>query len=306
VKSSSRSLARNGSSHKRPRGTFETLEARLALAVDLGFAGAFQTLGGPATEIYASSGHNDGRGGGMVTDGAGNRYVTVNGTFDHIVDLDPGPAVQAVTMDAALVKLAPNGAVVWKVALNATGPASSPAVRILHAVDADQNVYLVGDFRGTVDFDPGPGVFNVASNGGGTDYGFYMAKLNSAGQLQWLRTLAANELTPNRVAVDGAGNLVIASNFTALTSDPPMDVDAGPGTVLVQEKGRYDLVVLKYSTDGNFVWARQIGNAGASQFGNIPALGVNNQNDVFIVGFTRAHWISTPAPEPTTLRTMTP
>ena len=97
---------------------------------------------------------------------------------------------------------------------------------------------MVGDFRGTIDVDPGPGVMNVTSTAGGTDYGFYMAKLNSAGQLQWVRTLAANELTPFRIAVDGAGNLIVASNFTALATDPPMDVDAGPGQFLVQEKGR--------------------------------------------------------------------
>jgi len=38
-----------------------------------------------------------------------------------------------------------------------------------------------------------------------------------------------------------------------------MDVDPGPGQVFVQQKaanGGSDLLVLKYSTDGNFVWTR--------------------------------------------------
>ena len=107
------------------RGAFEPLEARLALSADLAFAGVFQTVGGPSTAIYSSSSPLDNKGGGMVTDGAGNRYVTVNGTFsDHIIDLDPGPAVNAATMDAGLVKLDPNGAVLWTAPLNATGPNS--------------------------------------------------------------------------------------------------------------------------------------------------------------------------------------
>ena len=152
------------------------------------------------------------------------------------------------------------------------------------AVDANQNVYLVGDFRGTIDVDPGPGVTNVTSTANGTDYGYYMAKLNSAGELQWVRTLAANELTPVRVDVDSDGNLIVASNFTALPTDPPMDVDAGPGQFLVQEKGDYDLVVLKYSTNGDFVWARQFGNTGSSQFGNVPTLGVNAQGHIYVSG----------------------
>ncbi len=284
---------RRSPSATRARARFETLEARLALSVNLGFAGAFDIIGGSAGGIYTSSGPNSGKGDGLVTDSAGNRYVTVNGAF-HIssydpfeasenIDLDPGPGVNATNMTAGLVKLDPNGAVVWKAAFSATGGAGGP-VRIVPAVDANQNVYLVGDFRGTVDFDPGPGVANVTSTANGNDYAFYMMKLNSSGQLQWVRSLAANELTPFRVDVDGAGNLIVASNFTAVPSDPPMDVDAGPGQFLVQEKGDYDLVVLKYSTDGNFVWARQFGNTGSSQYGNVPTLGVNAQGNVFVSG----------------------
>ena len=124
----------------------------------------------------------------MVTDVSGNSYVTINGGGDQGVDLDPGPALNAVTLDAGLVKLDPSGALVWAAAFNATGGAS-PYVRIVHAVDADQNVYLVGDFRGTVDFDPGLGVMNVTSSQAGAESSVYLSKLNSAGELQWVHTL---------------------------------------------------------------------------------------------------------------------
>ena len=63
------------------RGTFETLEARLALSANLGFAGAFSIVNGPADNVNTSSSPNDNRGGGMITDAAGNRYVAVNGAF---------------------------------------------------------------------------------------------------------------------------------------------------------------------------------------------------------------------------------
>src|SRR5262249_25045922 len=52
---------------------------------------------------------------------------------------------------------------------------------------------------------------------------------------------------------------------------------------LVQKKSPdYDLVALKYSTNGDFVWSRQWGDAGSSQYGTIPSLGVDNQGDVFV------------------------
>ena len=120
------------------RGTFETLEARLALAVDLGFAAAFETLG-PSSSGLSNSTLSGYFGGGMVTDRVGNSYVTLNSGTNQSVDLDPGPAVKAVTLDAGVVKLDPNGALVWEASFNATG-GISPVVRTLSAVDADQNV----------------------------------------------------------------------------------------------------------------------------------------------------------------------
>lgn len=279
MKNKSCSLSRRRPVHRRLRGALENLEPRLALAADLEFAGAFQTLGSSSDTLYSSP--YDGRGGGLATDSAGNRYISINGGSDQGVDLNPGPALNATTLDAGLVKLAPNGEIVWHATLNATAN-SAPVVRILHTVDADQNVYLVGDFRGTVDIDPGPGITQITSTLSGQEYGFYMAKLNSAGQLQWARTLAAPELTPQRVAVDDAGNLLIASDFTGLPTDPPMDVDAGPGQVLLQNKGSYDLVVLKYDPDGNFIWTRQLGNAGAAMAPAAPSLAVDGQGSVYI------------------------
>jgi hypothetical protein len=139
-------------SRRHHRCTFESLEPRLALAIDLGYAAAFQTLGPSDDSLF--SGQSDRTGGGVVIDAAGNQYVTINGGSDQSVDLDPGPAASAAMLDAALIKLDANGALVWKAALNATGTSTSPVVRINHAVDADQNVYMVGDFRGPVDFDP--------------------------------------------------------------------------------------------------------------------------------------------------------
>lgn len=72
-------------SHSR-RGAFETLEPRLALAVDLGFAVAFESLAGTSHTMRSGGGT------GMVTDVAGNSYVTINDGGDHGVDLNPGPA----------------------------------------------------------------------------------------------------------------------------------------------------------------------------------------------------------------------
>jgi hypothetical protein len=258
------------------RGAYETLEARLALAVDLGFAVAFESLAGTSHTIRSGGAT------GVVTDVAGNSYVTINGGSDHGVDLNPGPALAAVTLDAGLVKLDPSGALVWAAAFNATGGVS-PYMQIVHAADADQNVYLVGNFRGTVDFDPGLGVMNVTSGQAGAESSVYLSKLNSAGALQWVHTLDGGGLTPSHLVLDGDGNLVIAARLSPSSDVSPVDVDPGPGEFLVQPIGSSDSLALKYGPDGAFLWARQLGGAGAN-VGDIPSVSVDGQGDVFIAG----------------------
>jgi hypothetical protein len=284
MKQSLTTLKRKRASFGRRRGTFEILEPRLALAVDLAYAGVFETLSSSTTSSFVSNSNYDfTNGGGLVADDAGNRYVTLIGRTSHSVDLDPGSGVDATTMNAALLKLSPSGDVLWKAVYNPT-TAAPPVMRIFHAVDADQNVYMVGDFRGIVDFDPGPGVVSVSSTVGGTEYAYYLSKLNSDGQLLWVRYLDAPNLTPQGMGIDAAGNLVIANSSFASPTDPPIDVDAGPGQVLLQDQGS-DIVLLKYTTDGDFAWVRQFVSSGGSVA--TPRIAVNDNGDSYVIsGFT--------------------
>jgi hypothetical protein len=261
------------------------------LSADLAFAGAFDIIGGSAGGIYTSNGFHDNEGGGLLTDTVGNRYVTVNNAFhsssfdpfesSETIDLDPGAGVRATNMSAGLVKLDPNGAVLWTAPLVATGP-GYPIARADAAVDADQNVYLVGEFRGILDFDPGSGVVNVTSTQAGSDYSLFMIKLNSAGQFQWAHTFDGNKLLASRVAADSDGNVLIAGNYIATTTDSPLDVDAGTGHTYLQSLGNSSQVLLKYDANGSFVWTRQFGGtAGSATTLNVAA---DSQGDVYVTG----------------------
>ena len=77
--------------------------------------------------------------------------------FRYAADVDPGPGVYqvigAITEDVAVVKLDPQGTLIWARVMAGNHRDRPYAL----AVDAADNVYTVGVFRLAVDFDPGPG-----------------------------------------------------------------------------------------------------------------------------------------------------
>ena len=72
-------------------------------------------------------------------------------------------------------------------------------------VDSPGNVYTIGYFGDTVDFDPGSGTANLTSNGG---IDVFVSKLDSSGNYVWAKSFggSGNDFG-NDVAVDSSGNV---------------------------------------------------------------------------------------------------
>src|ERR1700741_631322 len=89
-------------------------------------------------------------------------------------------------------------------------------------VDANGNVYTVGIFHATVDFDPGPGNFNLTAMNADT----YITKQDASGKLVWAKQFSGpiNE-SPYSLAIDAENNLFITGVFS-----DTVDFDPGPGT----------------------------------------------------------------------------
>lgn len=126
-------------------------------------------------------------------------------------------------------------------------------------VDASGNVYTIGYFQGTADFDPGTGVSNLTSSGG-TD--IFISKLNSSGNFVWARRIGgAGSDVGRSIKVDGSGNTYFTGNFST-----SVDFDPGAGTFSLTSVGANDIFIAKLDASGNFVWAKQIGSA-SNDFG---------------------------------------
>ena len=124
------------------------------------------------------------------------------------------------------------------------------------AVDASGNVYVTGNFQGTVDFDPGPGNAIHTSNG---SRDIFVQKLDASGNFLWATTFGDEwEDYGQSISVDALGNVYTAGYFAGT-----IDADSGPGTTnLTQFLGgsvNYDVFIQKLDSDGNLLWATSFG-----------------------------------------------
>lgn len=150
------------------------------------------------------------------------------------------------------------------------------------AVDANGNVFVTGNFAGTADFDPGPGVFNLQSNcpcdvSNPPKSDIFLAKYNRDGNLVWAIGIGSGEADLGQaVSVDNAGNVYITGSFWNTA-----DFDPGPGVHNLTSAGNYDIFLAKYDTDGNFLWANSYGSILADAGYGLKLDGAGN---AFLVG----------------------
>ena len=191
------------------------------------------------------------RGDEIKTDAAGNVYTV--GYFSGSKDFDPGPGTFYLTADgggaddAYVSKLDMNGNFLWAVRLGGDATNYNFSVE----VDVAGNVYSVGYFSGTVDFDPGPSVFNLTTNG---QSDISISKLDAAGNFIWGKRIGGTlgEFA-YAMLIDQAGNLCITGVFNGI-----VDFDPGPLVFNLDGNGNNECYILKLDADGNFIWAKEI------------------------------------------------
>ena len=114
------------------------------------------------------------------------------------------------------------------------------------AIDSLGNYYVTGTFKGTVDFDPGPGVNNLTS-GGYNDC--FLSKFGPDGTFQWTETWGGTDgdSAPSGVEVDNLGDVWVAGTFKSSTLTFPggtNQVHSYVGT------GTENCFIVKFTNDG--------------------------------------------------------
>lgn len=213
----------------------------------------------------------------ITTDASGNVYTT--GYFNSTaVDFDPGAGTQSFSAigaaDIFVLKLDANGNYIWAKQM---GGAGATSVTQAIGVDASGNVFITGGFIGTTDFDPGISASNFTS--AGTD--IFIAKLNTAGAFVWAKQIngSGDELAYS-LALDAAGNVYTVGTYN---NNPDFDPDA-TATYTPGNAGLYDIFISKLNTNGDFVWAKNMGGSNADMGYDIALNGADN---IYTTGYFR-------------------
>lgn len=211
----------------------------------------------------------------IAVDGNGNTYATgeINGT----ADFDPGPNVLTLGsstngQSVFIQKLDANGNLVWvKLISGSVASVTAPILRL----DNNNDVYVTGGFDATVDFDPSAAINNITPQGG---QDAYLIKLNSAGNLQWVKTWGENNsfIEGLALAVDNGNNIVMGGYFVG-----NMDFDPGPNINAITTAGTQDGFVLRLASTGNYLWANSFVT---SDFASVVSIDVDASNTIYCAG----------------------
>lgn len=117
-------------------------------------------------------------------------------------------------------------------------------------IDSNRAIIVFGAFSGTVDFDPGPAVFNMSA---GTGQDLYIAKYDTAGNFLWAKQLSSPfDLFEADMKLDKNGDLLLLGSF-----QDSVDFDPGPGQAPLTSTYSSGFL-LKLDHNGNFLWVKKV------------------------------------------------
>src|SRR6185436_10611216 len=147
------------------------------------------------------------------------------------------------------------------------------------AVDASANVYTTGFFYGTLDFDPGPGTFNLTAS----NHDVFISKLDASGNFVWGKQLGGPGICISEsIALDGSGNVYTTGRLSGV-----IDFDPGAGTYNLQTapvNTETDVFISKLNSSGNFVWAKQLSGTYDLTAEIGIAIAIDGNSDVYTAG----------------------
>lgn len=141
------------------------------------------------------------------------------------------------------------------------------------------NVYTVGYFAQTVDFNPGAGVFNLTSGGSGNLLNIYISKLDANGNFVWAKSFVSSSsfgAGDTTISIDQSQNLCITGSF-----EGTVDFDPSSAVFNLASVGNTDVFIVKLDLSGNFLWAKSFGGSSVDVLTDTT---IDNLGNICLIG----------------------
>ncbi|MCH2232929.1 MAG: HYR domain-containing protein, partial [Crocinitomicaceae bacterium] len=211
----------------------------------------------------------------IVADLAGNVYVS--GSFNETGDYDPGAGTvnlfNSGSSDIFILKLDFNGDYLWAKKIGGSWVDDAYSLD----VDVFGNVIFAGRFGTTVDFDPGIGLENRSTLSAGVD--MFFCKFDNDGNFVWVKTIGTSDSNTDAFTLetDEDGNILISGQFGSDGNLTDFDPSSGVENLVHSSGSSPDIFIAKYTNDGDYLWAGNIGGPKNDQVWSV----VPNGSDSF-------------------------
>ena len=217
----------------------------------------------------------------LHADGTGGVYAS--GAFlSSSIDLDPAGGdthYSNGSWDCWISKFDSDGAHQWGKSWGGAGDEGVNAIEL----SGSGNVYCVGNFQGTVNFDP-EGTGDSRTAVGWADP--WLVCLDTFGTYQWARTWDGSAISSAfDVCNDTAGNVYVSGDFAYSMDGGTIDIDPGPEQDIRYAVGTYDAWLCKLDPSGLFLWGITWGgNWGEGAY----SLSTDVSDNIYITGYFRS------------------
>lgn len=193
------------------------------------------------------------------------KNVCMTGFIQGIVNIGSHTfSTNGGSMDVLVAKFDESGNVIWASSFGGDGLDYGYGID----TDSEGNTYVSGFFAGTVTL--GSETFNAYSW-----RDFFIMKYNSTGEIQWFHHGGGSFAESLDLEVDTQGNIFLAALYYDL-------IEFDNSSLTFTGYGESDILVLKYSSEGDLLWAK---NAGSFMQDAAMGIATDKDGNAYITGF---------------------
>jgi gliding motility-associated-like protein len=179
--------------------------------------------------------------------------------------------------DSFLAKYDPSGNVLWAIASTLVPPTtSSNAAGSSVSIDNAGNVYVVGNFYGTVKF----GAFTLSASINAANADVFLVKYDSSGKALWaispIPASSYSSLSAGSLSINNWGNIYVTGNYTDTVSFGKI--------MLASSTQNGNSYLVKYDTNGNIKWAHSSKVKSSTSYACGYAVSADSFGNAYITG----------------------